>query len=295
MKKTLLILVAITFMATTIYGGPLLWRGPKTIPVGSFIAMGSWGIAQTNLKYDWNDYEWVDQTDAQLTTIFNSHLMFGYGIMKRWEFMMHLPLLYKGNEKKSYFGMQDMYIKTRVNLIGGKKKPFLTAVAALRFPTSNDSAEFVLDDKTTDVGLGLLFMTPKLGPLLIHGKIGYWINTTNAKDQNVGDNLEGILKFDYLFNKHVKAFLNFNANQSFDKKDKDGNVIEKTKKRRLNISPGMVFKPAPGLSIRPKGIIPVRAGCQCGGLFPIKGAIDIWYVLKTSRTKKAKKAAGKKG
>lgn len=282
MKRLLYVAVAIMMIANVAHTGPLLWRGPKTAPEGKPIFMVGLGYSKTDKSYNWANEEWTEIASDNQTTVINSHFMFGYAPIAKWEVMAHIPVMYKSRDTLSSFGLQDVWLKTRYNFLGGKTTPYLTGVAAVRIPTASEDADILLDDRTLDFALGALFMyTAK--PILIHLKAGFWLNgskETPAGDVNVGDELEFIFKPEYVFNPKVKAFLNFTWVETFKNKDSDGNDIANSEKRRLTVSPGIVAQPVPGLSIRPKVLFPVEAINKGGSNFAWKIGLDIWYVPK---------------
>jgi hypothetical protein len=280
MKKMLYVAVAILVIVNVAHSTPLLWRGPKTAPKGKPVFMLGLAYSKTDQSYSWTDEEWQSIPSESQTTSIPAHLMLGYAPIKNWEIMAHAPVMYKSRDTLSSFGLQDIWLKTRYNFVGGKTQHFLTGVAAVRLPTASEDADILLDDRTVDFALGALYMfTPK--PVLVHIKAGYWLNGTKetaAGDVNVGDMVEVIFKPEYVFNPKVKAFLNFTWLETFKSKDADGNDIDNSEKRRLNIVPGLVAQPVPGMKVRPKVIIPITAVCKGGSVFTWKIGLDIWYI-----------------
>lgn len=262
------------------HAGPLLWRGAKTIPAGKPIFMVGLGYTTIDQRYDWDNEEWADIPGENQTTVTNAHFMLGYAPINKWEVMAHIPVMNKSRDTLGSFGLQDLWVKTRYNLFGGKKQPFLTGVAAVRIPASDEDAEILLDDQTLDFAFGTLLMHT-IKPIVLHLKASYWYNTTKeaaAGDVDIGDEGEGIFKLDYIFNKKVKAVVNFTWVETFKNKDEDGNEIDRTEKRRLNIITGIVAKPLPGLTIRPKFIYPISAVAKGSSNFTWKIGFDIWFV-----------------
>jgi hypothetical protein len=282
MRKMLYVAVAILLVVNVAHAGPLLWRGPKTAPAGKPIFMVGLGYSITDKSYDWTDKEWTKLTDSDQTTVINSHFMIGYAPTNKWEFMAHIPVMYKSKDTLTSFGLQDLWIKTRYNFLGGKTTPYVTGVAALRIPFANEEAKILLDDRTLDFALGALFMQT-FSPVVIHLKAAYWLNgsrETATGDINVGDDIEIIFKPEYIFTPKVKAFLNFEWIETFKSKDEDGFDLDNTEKRRLTVSPGVVVQAAPGLSIRPKLLFPIEAINEGGSNFTWKAGLDIWFIPK---------------
>ncbi|MGD9380003.1 MAG: hypothetical protein PVI51_05495 [candidate division WOR-3 bacterium] len=282
MKKLQYAAIVILVIVSTAQAGPLLWRGPKTVPSGKPVFMIGLGYSITNKNYNWVDEEWTEIAGDNQTTVINSHFMLGYAPVKKWEVMAHVPVMYKSRDTLSSLGLQDIWVKTRYNLLGDKTTPYLTGVAAVRIPTASEDADILLDDRTLDFALGALFMQT-FKPVVIHLKAGYWLNGTKetATDTvNVGDNIEIIFKPEYVFTPKVKVFLNFTWVETFKSKDEDGNDIDNSEKRRLTVVPGIVAKPIPGLSVRPKVIFPIDAVNKGGSNFTWKLGLDVWFVPK---------------
>ena len=276
MRKLLYVAANILLIANVAYTGPLLWRGPKTAPKGKPIFMVGLGYSKTNKNYNWVGEEWTEIASDNQSTVINSHFMFGFAPMDRWEIMAHIPTMYKSRDTLSSFGLQDVWVKTRYNFLGGKTTPYLTGVVAVRIPTASEEASLPLDDRTLDLALGALLMQT-FNPVIIHLKTGYWLNGKTSADVDVGDDIEIILKPEYVFTPKVKAFLNLEWNETFKSKDEDGADIANSEKRRLTVSPGIVAQPVPGLSIRPKVLFPIEAINKGGSNFTWKIGLDIWY------------------
>jgi hypothetical protein len=279
MKKMSYVALAILVMASTAHAGPLLWRGPKTAAKGKPIFMIGLGYTQTDKSYNWVDEAWTEIPSGNQTTVINTHFMLGYAPLNKWEVMAHIPVMYKSRDTLSSLGLQDIWIKTRYNLLGGKTTPYLTGVAAVRIPTASEGADILLDDRTLDFALGALFMHT-FNTVIIHLKAGYWLNGSTSADVNLGDDIEVIFKPEYVFNPKAKAFLNFEWIETLKSKDEDGNDIDNSEKRRLTVSPGLVFQAAPGLSVRPKILFPIEAVNKGGSNFTWKFGLDIWFVPK---------------
>lgn len=275
MKKAVCLLFAMLLIANA---SPLLWRGAKCMPANSAIFMGGFSYATTNRTYSWTDEEWNDIPDASQTDVIGMHFMLGYAPINNWEIMAHIPVMMKSRDTLSGFGIQDPWIKTRYQFVGGKDQPFLTGLLAVRIPASDDQLDIVLDDQTLDIAAGALFMY-KMAPVVLHLKAGYWYNMAKDSDSNdPGDQLEGIFKADYIFSKQAKAFLNFNFMYTLQAKDTSGTTIDNSEQIRLYIIPGLIISPTKGLSIRPKFIYPLEMVNQGGGSFSWKLGLDLWYV-----------------
>lgn len=279
MKKITCLIFALLLIVNIANATPLLWRGAKAIPAGTGIFMGGFGYSTTTRSWGWANEEWTDLPDVSQTDVISGHFMLGYTPIDKWELMVHVPVMYKSKDTLSSMGLQDMWVKTRYQFVGGKDQPFFTGTAAVRIPTSSEDLDISLDDRTLDIAVGALFMY-KMVPVIFHLKAGYWYNMKNDADIDVGDQIEAIFKIDYVFNKQIKAFLNFSFMETMQAKDSSGTSLDNSQKRRLNIIPGLVATPAKGLSLRPKFTYPLEMVNQGGSNFAWKIGFDVWYVVK---------------
>ncbi len=277
MNRTIWAILTVALIAGMANAGPLLWRGATTIPAGKMIFMSCFSYSVTSRSWNWMDQGWTDIPDNNQTTVLGAHFMFGYAPVNKWEMMAHIPVMSKSRDTLSTLGIQDIWLKTRYNFIGGKNQPYLTGVAAVRIPASDQEAEIPLDDGTLDFALGMLFQH-SMNPFVLHAKAGYWYNMKDDAEIDIGDEIEVIVKCDYIFNKKVSAFLNLTLVETLKSKDADGNSIDNSQKRRFDIIPGVLVKPVKGLSIRPKFMYPLEMICRGGSNYSWKLGLDLWFV-----------------
>ncbi len=277
MKKMICLIFTVFIMVNLGSAGPLIWRSAKTIPGGGAIFQMNLSYSKIARSWSWTDEEWNDIPDASQTTVMGAHFMLGYAPIPKLELLAHVPLLKKDKDTLSSFGLQDVWAKVRYNFIGEKTKPFITGVAAVRIPAADEDASPGLDDRTLDIGAGLIYFQ-KFSNILLHMRAGYWYNGKTDSDTDVGDAVEVLFKPEYMFNKKVKVFMCLCFVETFQAKDSSGTSIDNTQKRRLTLTPGLVATPAPGLKIRPKFIYPLEMVSQGGSNFPWKVGFDVWYV-----------------
>ncbi len=277
MKRIINLIFAIFIIACISHAGPLIWRSAQTIPAGKAILQMNLGYHTINRSYNWTDKEWIDIADESQTDVIGAHFMLGYAPIRRWEAMVHVPVMSKSRDTLSSFGLQDIWIKTRYNFLGAKGKAYITGVAAVRLPTSSEDAEIALDDRTLDIGVGAIYFQA-FGDILMHVRAGYWYNGQTDDDIDIGDDVELLFKPEYVFNTKLKVFLTLEHVETFKNKDDEGNEIENSQKRRLTLTPGLVYSPIPALKIRPKFIYPIEAVSRGGSNFSWKIGLDMWYV-----------------
>jgi hypothetical protein len=279
MKKMVCLIFTILLLTNIAGAGPLIWRSAKTIPGGSAIFQMNLSYCEIARSWSWPNEEWSDLSDANKTTVIGAHFMFGYAPIPKLELLAHIPLLRKEKDTLSSFGLQDLWAKVRYNFIGEKAKPYITGVVAVRIPTASEDANPGLDDRTLDIGAGLLYFQ-QFSNILVHLRTGYFYNGKNDADIDVGDEVELFFKPEYVFNKKVKVFLGFSLVETLKAKNDAGTSIDNTQKRLFTLTPGLVATPAPGLTVRPKFIYPLEMLSQGGTNFPWKIGFDVWYVVE---------------
>jgi hypothetical protein len=270
-------------IASISQAGPLIWRSAKTIPAGKPIIQLNIGYHLVNKSYNWTDEEWTDIPDNNQTTVVGAHFMLGYAPVKQLEVMTHVPLAYKSKDTLSNMGWSDIWLKTRYNFIGGKGKPFITGVLGARLPVAKEvESGPSLGDRSLDIGAGAIYFQ-KFSSILVHFRIAYWYNMTKETtggDINIGDDIEILFKPEYMFSKQLKVFVSGILIETMKSKDANGNEIDNSQKRRLNLTPGLVYSPVPGLKIRPKLVYPLDMVGYGGSLFTWKIGLDFWYIAK---------------
>ncbi len=272
------IIIILLIGAVFSQAGPLLWRDPKTIDKGSFIAMTGIGYNKTTKSWNWTNEEWVDQQASQQITTIASHLMFGYGLLNNTEILLHIPTAMRFRDTLSSKGIGDIWLKAKYCFLKGKNKPSAAGLFAVRLPTSSKDAKPLIDDHTLDFAIGAKIATQKFGNFVGHLKLAYWFNGVKDDTINLGDEIEGIVKIDYWLAKSAFFFLNCEIVEGFKNKDDQGNEISNTEKRNLQVTPGLTIKPIPGLTLRPKVVFPLLAVSKGGNTFSYALGIDVWYI-----------------
>ena len=258
----------------------VLWRSAKCMKKGQVIVMGEWYYK--NLTKIWQDDEWQDYDHTKVQWGFET--MFGYAPLDRWEVMLHVPFMFKSysnGEDESASGIGDIFFKTRYGILPwAKDKHGLALVGSLRLPTGADDEDFSWNntgDGTTDFALGAIYSTPFWNDFRGHLKTNYWINGKNDDDVKGGNILRIIVKLDRNISKKVMGFATYIMDDWGDGEDADGNSIKNEKIRHFFVLGG-VWKPKPGLFIRPK--VSFSLGGKIGTNASYVPKLDVWYVFK---------------
>ncbi|OGC43858.1 hypothetical protein A2Y85_06620 [candidate division WOR-3 bacterium RBG_13_43_14] len=279
MRKMLYLILAMMIIGSISNATPLLWRGPQTIGKGKPIFMAEFTYCTIARSYNWTDEEWTDIPDQNQTEVIGAHFMLGYAPIHKLELLAHIPVMMKTRDTLDALGIQDVWFKTRYNFVGSKTQPWLTGVLGARFPTANENDNPPLDDRTLDFMGGLLFQY-NMNPLVFHVKGGYFYNGKTDADLDLGDEIEGNFKVDYIFNKQITAFIAFTYIHTLQSSDSTGTSITNSEKQNLTVCPGIVYKTDFGLSIRPKFLYPLEMVNKGGTSFAWKIGLDFWFVPK---------------
>ena len=289
MKKllSLLILIAVITVFCTPASAQILWRGAKTMKKGSIIAMGEWYNFDLSQKYSFANEKWDDNDDTNVKR--GIETMFGYGINDRWEAMVHVPFRFHSFETDtsddSNSGIGDIVFKTRYGLIPwSKEKGGLAVTASLRMGTGENDHEYSFcncGDGTTDYGFGGIYSSGWYKKFRGHLKVNYWVNGSNDDDFKIGNEMKFIAKLDRSFSKKFFAFMTFIYFNQDPKLDKLGQIVQDPakvyQKTRNNFVLGGVYKPRPGLFIRPKLVFFIDG--QGGKMYSWAPKIDVWYIF----------------
>jgi len=278
-KRNCRIVICLLVIAGLCSAGPLLWRDPKTLAKGKTIFMVGASYNKTDQAWNADSAKWLAQTDVQKITTTGFHFMAGFAPIDKLELLAHVPVLKKDRDTLHSFGLADVWLKTRYNFLSGKNKPSMTGLVAVRIPTAPKDARPVLDDRTLDIALGLKGVH-SLGKVKLHLKLGYWYNMKDSLDNDLGDEIEAILKFDYYFTPAVFAFLNLEHVETFKSKNAAGTEIPNSEKRRFTVTPGFTFKDVllKGLNLRPKVGLPVAPVCRGGSMSSWTAGLDLWFM-----------------
>jgi hypothetical protein len=280
MKNLVLRMVACVLMIAGLNrAGPLLWRDPNTLAQGKSIFMVGLSYNKTDKSWNADSGKFLALTEAQQVTTMGAHFMLGFAPIKKLEIMAHLPVVKKDRDTLSSIGLADVWFKTRYNFLSGKNHPAVTGVLALRIPTAPKDARPALDDRTMDIAIGAL-AAQNFGKMKLHLKLGYWYNMKDSLENDIGDDIEAIIKLDCYFMPKAFAFLNLEHVETFKSKNSTGAEIPNSDKRRFTVTPGATLKDVllKGLNLRPKVGIPVKAVCRGGSLCSWSAGIDIWFM-----------------
>jgi hypothetical protein len=257
---------------------PLIGRGAGTLKPMQFIAELDLGYSQTAKTYDWTAKEWKDLENKKKTTTISGMLLAGLAPLKNWEVLLMAPLASKSQDTLSSLGVGDVEFHTRYGIIAGKLVPVkLTAVAALGLPTASKDAKPKIGDGKMAGALGIIATTKPLGKAVVHARAAYWLNGKTNDTTKVGDMLEYVVKLDYDFTKSFQLWASLVGTMQA-KTEYNGTAKDNTQQDRHLAQVGVVYKPIPMLSIRPKIALPLQFLCKGGAMPAYNAGLDFWVV-----------------
>jgi len=278
MKKISILIILLAVAVNGLIATPLIWRGATNIKPKQFIVQSNFYYSQTAKTYNWTTNKWDTLSAKKKTSSINADIMFGYSPLKELELKVLVPVASKSQDTFSSFGIGDIWLKARYGLITDKKAPLLlTFTGALVLPTTSKDAKPAIDDRTMDIGLGLISQTKTFGSFLAHFRLGYWLMGKINDSTKVGDMFEYTAKFDYKLNKQITPFLTILGTMQ-SKTKLNGVAIDKTEKNRHNVQIGLAYKASKVLWIRPKVSMPIAAMCKGGPLAPYTIGLDFWVI-----------------
>jgi len=94
----------------------------------------------------------------------------------------------------------------------------------------------------------------------------------------IGNEMKLIVKYDHNFVKKFMGFATYIYYNQAESEDTNGNSIADSDKTRHYFVLGGVYKPKPGLFIRPKVLLPIGGENKIN--YSFKPVLDIWYIFK---------------
>jgi len=278
-QRALMVAALFAAVASFATATPLIGRGAGTLKPLQFLAEVDLGYSQTGQKYNWTDSKWDGLADTLKTTTISAAVIAGLAPLKNWEVLLHAPLASKSQGLNSALGVGDVELHTRYGIIAGKLAPVkLTAVGALAFPTADKSAKPKIGDGKLAGAIGLIATTKPFGKAVGHLRAAYWLNGEVNDTTRAGNMLEYVAKLDYDFTKMLQVWASLVGTMQA-RTEINGVAKEKTEQDRHVAQLGLVVKPVPILSIRPKVGLPLAFVSRGGSIAPFNAGLDFWVLV----------------
>jgi hypothetical protein len=278
MKKSVVVLVALAVLAGNAMATYMLARGASVIKPLQFVGYVAAGFSRTTQMY--NDttgkYEALP-SDAQTSTV-SADVLVGFCPLSKLEVLAVAPVVSKSKGASSQFGLGDASLMLRYGLLGGVLPVKATLAAAVMMPTSAKDLVLSLGDRTLDIGLGASAQTAKIGPMVAHARLGYWINGKTNDTTKVGNQFEYVVFPDFALGRKASVFVTVSgAIKADDVISGARNVLNGAGQH--SIGGGFTWNPAGPLWLKPKVAVPLAAISKGGSIPDFTIGLDLWAVV----------------
>jgi hypothetical protein len=258
----------------------MLTRGASVIKPLQFVGYVASGFSRTTQTYDTLQKKYVVlPSDAQTSTL-SADVIVGFCPLSKLEVLAVAPVVSKSQGDSSRFGLGDASLMLRYGLLGGVLPVKVTLAAAVMMPTSAKDAFLKLGDRTLDVGLGASAQTAKIGPMVAHARLGYWINgkMDDTAKTKVGNLFEYVVFPDFLLGKKGSVFVTLSGTLQAD------NVFEAGDRAlagagQHSVGGGFTWNPAGPLWLKAKAAVPLAAMSKGGSVPNFSVGLDLWAVI----------------
>lgn len=277
MKNLKPILIALFLLVASGNSTPLLVRtGAVTKP---FRVLGwvTFTYYQNNRLYDWDSRTFQPLERQQ--DVLTADLLASLGLPFNFELGGVLPLLYKKSGENHAQGVGDLMLVGRYGFLDLPLVPVKGALSlALNLPTGDRNARPPLGDGSTDFAAALALNTAKLGFVVAHLRLAYWLNGKTDDTTKLGNLTEYMAGLDLpVFPKLTPQFALTGYTQ--DQKIVNGEPVEKTEVSRNLFTLLFLYQPFPKLTIRPKLSFPLKGLSQGGAIADYALGLDLWTTL----------------
>ena len=277
MKKLMVMAVLLVAIAGNASATYMLSRGAAVIKPLQFVGYVASGFSRTTQKYDTLQEKYVALPDSEQTSTVSADVIVGLCPLSKLEVLAVAPVVSKSTGGTSGFGLGDASLMLRYGLLGGVLPVKVTLAAAIMMPTSAKDAIVKLGDRTLDVGLGAAAQTAKIGPMVAHARLGYWING-KTDETKVGNLFEYIVFPDFALGKKGSVWVALAGTMKAD------NAISGVNQAlsgagQHSVGGGFTWNPAGPLWLKPKVSVPLAAMSTGGAIPNFTVGLDLWAVI----------------
>ena len=278
MKKLVVMAVVLTAIAGNATATYMLARGASVIKPLQFVGYVASGFSRTTQTYDDSTGKYVALPDSLQTSTLSADVIVGLCPLSKLEVLAVAPVVSKSKGSASQFGLGDASLMLRYGLLGGILPVKVTLAAAIMMPTSAKNLVLSLGDRTLDVGLGASAQTAKIGPMVAHARLGYWINGKTNDTTKVGNQFEYVVFPDFALGKKASFFVTLSGTLKAD------DVVSGAKNAlsgagQHSVGGGFTWNPAGPLWLKPKVAVPLAAISKGGSVPNFTIGLDLWAVL----------------
>jgi len=270
-----IVLAAIAGDASATY---MLSRGASVIKPLQFVGYVASGFSRTTQKYDDAAGKYVALPDSLQTSTLSADVIVGLCPLSKLEVLAVAPVVSKNQGTKSQLGLGDASLMLRYGLLGGVLPVKVTLAAAVMMPTSAKDLVLSLGDRTTDIGLGAAAQTVKVGPMVAHARLGYWINGKTSDTTKVGNLFEYVVFPDFALGKKASFFVTLSGTLKADDVVSGVNSALSGAGQHA-VGGGFTWNPAGPLWLKPKFAVPLAAMSTGGSIPSFTVGLDLWAVI----------------
>lgn len=272
-------LVLLALVASVAGGTPLLSLAGTTLKPLQVNGWANCFYWQTTKGYSWADLEYQSLPDSLRTTAFGADVLAGVGLPFNGELRLVVPVQARTRGNSSSAGLGDVNAALRYGVLQGGLMPVKLAVGlGASLPTAEKAATPPISDRTLDFGLGAWANTKQFGPLVGHLRLLYWLNGKTNDTTKVGNMLEYLVDADFVVSKKLIPQVAF-AGYVQDRKQVNGEEVDRTQLRYNAVSLLLMYKPLPLLTVRPKVSVPLATMSQGGAIPDYIPGLDVWVTF----------------
>lgn len=279
MKKLVVMAVVLAAIASNATATYMLTRGASVVKPLQFVGYVAAGFSRTTQTYDTLQKKYVAlPSDAQTSTV-SADVIVGLSPLSKLEVLAVAPVVSKSKGASSQFGLGDASLMLRYGLLGGVLPVKVTLAAAVMMPTSAKDLALSLGDRTLDIGLGASAQTVKIGPMVAHARLGYWISGKKpGTDSLVGNQFEYVVFPDFLLGKKGSVFATLSGTLKADDAV-SGLKTALSGAGQHSVGGGFTWNPAGPLWLKAKAAVPLAAMSKGGSIPNFSVGLDFWAVL----------------
>jgi hypothetical protein len=272
--------VVLTAIAGNARATYMLSRSASVIKPLQFVGYVAAGYSRTAQTYDTLQKKYVALPSSEQTSTVSADVMVGFCPLSRLEVLGVAPVVSKSTGDKSAFGLGDASLMLRYGVLGAVLPVKLTLAAAVMMPTSAKDAILKLGDRTLDIGLGASAQTAKIGPLVGHARLGYWINgkMDDTAKTEVGNLFEYVVFPDFLLGKKASVFVTLSGTLKADDAV-SGVKTALSGAGQHSVGGGFTWNPAGPLWLKAKAAVPLAAMSKGGSIPNFTVGLDLWAVV----------------
>jgi hypothetical protein len=280
MKKLTVMALVLAVMAGNAMATYMLTRGASVIKPLQFVGYVASGFSRTTQKYVDSTEKYVALPDSERTSTVSADVIVGLCPLSKLEVLAVAPVVSKSRGSASQFGLGDASLMLRYGLLGGVLPVKVTLAAAVMMPTSAKDLVLSLGDRTLDIGLGASAQTVKIGPMVAHARLGYWINgkMDDTAKTKVGNLFEYVVFPDFLIGKKASVFVTLSGTLKADDAV-SGVKTALSGAGQHAVGGGFTWNPAGPLWLKAKAAVPLAAMSKGGSVPNFAIGLDLWAVL----------------